>query len=82
VRQQGTVTLRIKNISNEPLNISADELMQRFVRGEKSRSSEGNGLGLYIAERLTTLMGGTLTLTIDGDLFEASITLPTPLAAT
>ncbi len=66
----------IKNISKEPLNISADELTERFVRGDKSRSEDGNGLGLSIAKELCTLNGGELILTIDGDLFKAVVKLP------
>lgn len=62
-----------KNISREPLNISADELMARFVRGDRSRNSEGSGLGLSIAKSLTELMGGKLNLVLDGDLFKAEL---------
>jgi len=65
----------IKNISREPLNVSAEELMERFVRGDASRSTEGSGLGLNIARSLIELQGGTLRLTVDGDLFKAEITL-------
>ena len=70
------VTIEIKNVSRERLNISADELMERFVRGDSSRHSEGSGLGLDIARSLSGLMGGRLDLRIDGDLFKASVTLP------
>lgn len=66
----------VKNISNEPLNISPDELTERFVRGDKSRSKEGNGLGLAIAKDLCTLQNGELKLIIDGDLFKAIVKLP------
>lgn len=66
----------IKNISCEPLNISANELTERFVRGDKSRTREGNGLGLSIAKDLCTLQGGSLQLFIDGDLFKAIVQLP------
>jgi signal transduction histidine kinase len=65
--EQGVV-FTVKNVSSAPLNISADELMERFVRGDDSRHSEGSGLGLSIAQSLTKLMGGTLTLVLDGDL--------------
>ncbi|MDE6385451.1 MAG: hypothetical protein K2L36_04810, partial [Eubacterium sp.] len=61
----------IKNISKEPLNISADELTERFVRGDKSRSEDGNGLGLSIAKELCRLNDGELIIKIDGDLFKA-----------
>ena len=70
----GKVTICFKNISRYPLNISADELMERFVRGDSSRSTEGSGLGLSIAQSLTGLQGGAFALTIDGDLFKAAVT--------
>lgn len=66
----------IKNISKDPLNISAEELTERFVRGDKSRSEEGNGLGLSIARELCKLNGGDLIITIDGDLFKATVKMP------
>lgn len=66
----------IKNISCEPLNISANELTERFVRGDKSRTREGNGLGLSIAKDLCALQNGSLQLFIDGDLFKAIVQLP------
>lgn len=66
----------IKNISSEPLNISPDELTERFVRGDKSRSRDGNGLGLSIAKDLCILQGGELKIVIDGDLFKAIVKLP------
>ena len=67
--------LSVKNISREPLNVSPDELIERFVRGDAARASEGSGLGLSIAKSLTELQGGTFSLTVDGDLFKAEITL-------
>ena len=66
----------IKNTSAEPLNISVDELKERFVRGDRSRAIEGNGLGLSIADNLCTAQGGHLHITIDGDLFKAQVMLP------
>ncbi|MDO4572210.1 MAG: HAMP domain-containing sensor histidine kinase [Clostridia bacterium] len=66
----------IKNISREPLNIDPAELTERFVRGDASRAAEGSGLGLSIAQSLVQLQQGTLSLSIDGDLFRADITLP------
>ena len=66
----------IKNISKEQLNISAQELTERFVRGDKSRNEDGNGLGLSIATELCRLNGGELILTIDGDLFKATVKIP------
>ena len=71
-----SLLLEVKNISKDPLNISADELMERFTRGDSSRNTEGSGLGLAIAKDLTSLMNGTFSLSIDGDLFKASIMLP------
>ena len=72
----GNVTFVIRNTSKAPLNISADELTARFVRGDSSRSTEGSGLGLSIAKSLTELQGGTLDITIDGDLFKVTISFP------
>ncbi len=69
-RESGKVKLSIKNISSEKLNISADELMQRFVRGDKSRHTEGSGLGISIAKSLTELQNGSFDIEIDGDLFK------------
>lgn len=69
------IVLEVKNISRDPLNISADELMERFKRGDESRATEGSGLGLAIAKDLTKLMKGWFDIAIDGDLFKASIVL-------
>ena len=70
VRGKGSVSLSVKNISREALNVPPERLMERFVRGEESRSTEGSGLGLSIARSLTELQKGTLELTVDGDLFK------------
>uniref|UniRef100_UPI0040563C6F sensor histidine kinase n=1 Tax=Agathobacter sp. TaxID=2021311 RepID=UPI0040563C6F len=67
------VTLIFKNISKSQLNISSDELMERFVRGDSSRNTEGNGLGLSIAQSLVELIDGTMKLDIDGDLFKVTL---------
>ena len=75
-RGKGQVALSVKNISRDPLNVPADRLMERFVRGEESRTTEGSGLGLSIARSLTELQGGTFELAVDGDLFKAIVTLP------
>ena len=72
-KQKEEVYLEFKNISKDKLNISAEELMQRFVRGDKSRYTEGSGLGLSIAESLTELQGGKFKINIDGDLFKVEI---------
>lgn len=71
--------LTIKNVSKYPLNISAEELKQRFVRGDESRSSEGSGLGLSIAQNLCNLQGGGCDIEIDGDLFKATVYFPLTL---
>lgn len=73
--------LRFKNVSKESLNITADELLSRFTRGDASRATEGSGLGLTIAKDLTALIGGRLNLTIDGDLFKTEICLRKPDAS-
>ena len=72
----GHVQISFKNISNYPLDITADELLERFVRGDSSRSTEGSGLGLSIAQSLTSLQKGSFDLVVDGDLFKANISFP------
>ena len=67
------VQLSLKNISAQPLNISADELTERFIRGDVSRNTEGSGLGLSIAKDLVRLQGGEFKLYLDGDLFKVTI---------
>ena len=71
---EGKVRFVFRNISRNALNISADELMERFVRGDASRNTEGNGLGLSIARSLTESMDGSMKLSIDGDLFKVILT--------
>ena len=72
----------VKNVSRDPLNVPAERLLERFVRGDDSRTTEGSGLGLSIAQSLTELQGGTFTLTVDGDFFKAEVSLPraTPIS--
>ena len=70
------MAITFRNISETPLNISADELMERFVRGDASRHTEGSGLGLSIAKSLTELQYGSFDIAIDGDLFKATLTFP------
>ena len=67
--------ISIKNISASPLNITAEQLKARFVRGDEARSSDGSGLGLSIAESLCNVLGGKLELEINGDLFVAKVEL-------
>lgn len=75
-KENGMGVFEIKNISAQPLDISPDELTQRFVRGDKSRNQEGNGLGLSIAKELCRVQKGSLEISIDGDLFKAKVKLP------
>lgn len=70
------VSVSVKNISATRLNISSDELMERFVRGDLSRNTEGTGLGLSIAQSLASLQNGTFSIVLDGDLFKAILTFP------
>ena len=63
----------VNKLSKFPLNISSDELMERFVRGDQSRNTEGSGLGLSIARSLTELQKGQFALVVDGDLFKAIV---------
>ena len=76
VRLEGNVVISMKNISREQLNITAEELMERFVRGDASRNTEGSGLGLNIAKSLMELQRGQLQLLVDGDLFKTSLSFP------
>ena len=68
--------LTFKNMSEYPLNISADELTERFTRGDASRSTQGSGLGLSIAKNLKQLQGGQFEIYLDGDLFKVTLTFP------
>ncbi len=73
---EGRLRMELKNMSEYPLNISPEELTERFVRGDESRGTEGNGLGLSIAKSLMLAMGGTLDIAIDGDLFKVILDFP------
>ena len=75
-RWDGWVTMSLKNISASQLNIPAEQLMERFVRGDESRTTEGSGLGLSIARSLAELQGGKFRLEVDGDLFKAVVSFP------
>ncbi len=69
-----TLELTFKNISSSPLNITGEELMERFVQGDRSRNTEGSGLGLSISNSLVSLMGGQMQVDCDGDLFKVTLT--------
>ena len=73
VQEDSRVFFTIKNVSESPLNVQGSELTERFVRGDVSRTTEGSGLGLSIAQSLTRLQGGTFEILIDGDLFKVRI---------
>ena len=72
-KEDNNIVVTFKNISREKLNISEEELMQRFVRGDESRNTEGSGLGLSISESLTKLQGGEFKINVDGDLFKVML---------
>ena len=73
---QGNAVIAVKNISREQLNVNAEELMERFVRGDTSRNTEGSGLGLNIAKSLVELQNGQMHLMVDGDLFKVTLIFP------
>ena len=75
-KKDGKAYFSLKNISEQALNIPADELTERFIRGDVSRSTEGSGLGLSIARSLTEMQGGKFELYLDGDLFKVTIIFP------
>lgn len=75
-KRNDQAVITFKNISKAALNLSAEELIERFVRGDSSRNTEGNGLGLSIAKSLTELQNGTMELAIDGDLFKVTLRFP------
>ncbi|MDE7366913.1 MAG: sensor histidine kinase, partial [Lachnospiraceae bacterium] len=76
VNQNEQIFLSVKNISMAPLNINADELMERFVRGDQARTTEGSGLGLSIARDLVKMQDGEFQIYLDGDLFKVMISFP------
>lgn len=75
-KEEEEAVFTMKNISEAPLNVSPEELTERFVRGDVSRSTEGSGLGLSIAKSLTKLMNGNMRIEIDGDLYKVSLSFP------
>lgn len=72
----GYCIIKVKNIASYEMNFAPDEIMERFTRGDESRSTDGNGLGLSIAKSFTEACGGTFKITIDGDLFVAEVKIP------
>ena len=74
--KDGVVELEFKNISAYPLNFRPEEITQRFVRGDESRTEEGNGLGLAIAKSYTQICNGTFEIVVDGDMFKAILRFP------
>ena len=76
VQRAGRCSIVVKNISREALDLDTDELMERFIRGDAARATEGSGLGLSIARSLTECMGGAFDLAVDGDLFKVTLTFP------
>ena len=76
VRIEDNVLLSLKNISKEALTLHADDLMERFVRGDTSRNSDGSGLGLNIAKSLMEVQNGQMQLLLDGDLFKVTLIFP------
>ncbi|MEG1874518.1 MAG: HAMP domain-containing sensor histidine kinase [Angelakisella sp.] len=75
-RQENQAVVVIKNTSASEITFTAEEILQRFHRGDQSRTGEGSGLGLSIAESFTQACGGKLTLDLDGDLFKVTVTMP------
>ncbi|WP_461878508.1 sensor histidine kinase [Fusicatenibacter sp.] len=75
-KENGEIFVTMKNISAYEMNFEAEEMMERFVRGDKSRTSEGHGLGLAIASSYTANMGGRMELATDGDLFKVTLHFP------
>ena len=72
-QQEEGVSLSVKNIAGYEMNFTEEEILQRFVRGDQARSTEGSGLGLSIAESFTQVCGGEFDLKIDGDLFKVTL---------
>ena len=75
-RDGDEAVISMKNISEQPLDISAEELTERFTRGDESRTTEGSGLGLAIAKDLTELQNGRFEIYLDGDLIKVTVAFP------
>ena len=76
VKEDGIIELSVKNISKQQMNVRGDDLTERFIRGDSSRTTEGSGLGLSIAKSLVHVHGGTFEIVLDGDLFKVVLTFP------
>ena len=74
--QEGQILLSILNISANPISVNTDELTERFIRGDESRTTEGSGLGLSIAKNLTEVQNGKFEIVVDGDLFKVNLIFP------
>ncbi|MCR4897371.1 MAG: HAMP domain-containing histidine kinase [Lachnospiraceae bacterium] len=75
-KENGKVELSVKNVADKPFTLQGKELTERFIRGDESRSTEGSGLGLFIARSLTQLQGGDFSVSVDGDLFKVTMVFP------
>jgi len=76
IEQDAKIIITMKNISSYEMDFDTEEIFERFIRGDKSRNTEGSGLGLSIAKSILELQGGTLSIETDGDLFKAKVTIP------
>ena len=76
IEQDSKIIITMKNISSYEMDFDNEEIFERFIRGDKSRNTEGSGLGLSIAKSILELQGGTLSVEIDGDLFKAKVIIP------
>ena len=75
-KQEGRIEVSIKNISRQQMSVRPEELTERFIRGDSSRSTEGSGLGLSIAKSLVQVHGGSFEILMDGDLFKVLLAFP------
>ena len=76
IEQDNQIIINMKNISSYEMDFDNEEIFERFIRGDKSRNTEGSGLGLSIAKSILELQGGRLSIEIDGDLFKAKVIIP------
>jgi signal transduction histidine kinase len=75
-REGNNILYKSKNVSSYPIEFTADEIVERFVRGDKSRTDGGSGLGLSIAKSFTEACGGEFTIDLDGDVFKTTVSMP------